>query len=228
MRSLFLALALISSVAFAPESSRAEPSIEAAEATQIDAASSALRVMFFESGIFEATIADFAERSVPETRTRLQQSAVRDQLSERGRAALDQYVEDLPTTLRQELNVSVGELVQQTAQRSAHIFTIAEWNGIAQFFAEPAAQTAFVKLSRGDRASITEEEMIIAIRFFETPAGQAFAARGDQFNAMLSAVVAEELPRITASVEQRSFRRLCDALADECPPNIREQAGYPI
>lgn len=229
MRSLFFAgIALIATFAFAHESVRAEPTTHATEDAQRNAATTALRSMFFESGIFEAAIAEFAERSIPETRARAEQSGARARLSERGRAAFDQYIEDLPDALRQELNLSVGELIEHTAQRSAHIFTVAEWNGIAEFFAEPAAQTAFVKLSRGDRASITEEEMAVALRFFETPAGHAFATRGDQFNAALAAVVAEELPRITASVEQRSFRHLCEALADECPTHIREQARYPI
>lgn len=197
------------------------------EAAQVDAAHEALRTLMLETGIMEQAFAEFRTTRVPEMRARVEASDVRRELSEAGRAALDAYMESLPAYFEQEVRAGAIELVGVTAEPTAHIFSVAEWEGLTAFLRQPEARSLLTKLARGEQSSVTTEEMDVARQFYQTPAGQAYAQRGAELNRMLFAIMEAQLPLITGRILDVSLQRLCDALGDECPSHLRDNNYAP-
>ena len=199
--------------------------VEQASSVQIEAARDTLNALMFETGLLEQTLTAMAETEFPAFRERVADSELRQSLSESGRAALDSFAEETPSHIAYELRIGAAELIEATVGPVAHTFSAEEWNGIAAFLRDEEGRQLFVKLANGGRASLTPEEIEVGRRFYETPAGRAFARGGREMNRLLYETMDAQMPIIVGRMQLRLLRRFCDALADECPSEIRERVS---
>lgn len=221
MRAFILAAAVLAAPPVLAQETSPPPSAAAPSPIQIEGARDTLNFLMFESGLLEQTVGEMATAQLPALRERAADSELRNSLSERGRAALDLYVEEAPALIEAQVREGARQLNDLAAADIASVFTAEEWTGLAAFLRSDDGGTLFLKLANGDRASITDEEMQVVMQFYDSPAGRAFAARGAEMNRRLMASMERHMPLIMAGMRVNVLRRLCDALADECPTQMR-------
>jgi len=192
---------------------------------QVEAARDTLNALMFETGLLDQSINELSATSWPELRQRAASSELRESLSESRRAALDQFVEEAPAIIEGEVRAGAAELIAATSGSIAELFSIEEWQGIAAFLRSTEGRTLFLKLANGDRNSLTADELEFVRRFYESPAGQAFARNGAEMNRRLMSSMEAEMPAVMARMRTRLFARLCESLGDECPTHLQPDAN---
>jgi len=192
---------------------------------QVEAARDTLNALMFETGLLDQSVNEFAATSWPELRQRAASSELRESLSESRRAALDQFVEEAPAIIQGEVRTGAAELIAATSGSIAELFSIEEWQGIAAFLRSSEGRGLFMKLANGQRSTLTSDELDFVRRFYDSPAGRAFARNGAELNRRLMASMEAEMPAVMARVRTRLFARLCQSLGDECPTQLQPNAG---
>jgi hypothetical protein len=216
---LAAAFALLA-ITFAPIA-LARESPPTAPPARVAAAREAIRVLLFDTGIYERGIEAAAPQMIEHATQRIEYIRAAQRFSARGEAAVDLFIDDLPELIRSELRLSGEAIVDVTANRAASLFSVEEWRGIAAFFADEDAQRMLMRLGLSEDPVLTAEERELA-RWYYTPAGRAFSAHDEELVQLLFETWDEQRPGLALELTERVNRQFCTTLADECPPDIRQ------
>ncbi len=235
MRTLLLAIAFLgtSASAFAqdapapasvPAPAAATPApAPAGLAPEHAGARDVLTALFIDSRIMDVAIDQVATTMLPQMRTQMQSSPMMAEISPAARDRLNAYFDSMPTMMREEIYTALQEVIVNSAPGVTALFSEREMADISEFFRQPEMRALMARIVLDPNAtnSFTSEELRAATRFSRTRGGRAFEQKGQQLSQVIQTGLTSVETSLRGRLGLRAMRGFCDALADECPPEIR-------
>lgn len=231
-RAAAIALTLVCATgAYAEEPAPAET---AAPATQyapehLAAAHDFYSAVIFDNGMLEQIFQTLEADSLPDLRTRIERSQIYREAPPARRQALMNIIDNLPTYLRQELTAALVEIGDRVAPRFAERMTEEELRQTATFMRSEEMRPAWEDLAETvtdrDKPTPNFPNWRRVGSFAETPAGQAFGRESPAMSDMLTEESDLAMQMVFPRLLTVIAGQLCDALAEDCPPQMRETAG---
>lgn len=223
-------IAIFALTAAAPAFAQDKPAIvaEAPTPESIEAGRNLFQSILFDSGAMDGLFDAVSKLILPQLRQRMRTSPVYLEASERGRAALDTYIESFPDLVEREFTAEFGGMADSVAPRFAGLMSPEHLNAAADFMRTPEMRERWADMvedvTRTDSSSDTFPPWR-DMAFAETEAGLALAARQDQIGDILEAAFEERMVLFEPRIRSVIAEGMCNALADECPEHIREAIG---
>jgi hypothetical protein len=203
------------------------PAAAAPDLTQTAAAiEDVYRALFFDLGIFDA----IAAHQLPMYRQAATSSEYYRSASAEHRAALDRVIEDTPDIMRAEVLAEMPVMAANIAPRVASLLTPEEISGFANMFRSPELRPLLDRMvgravaTGAESATVepTEEERARLAEFEASPLGRAIVLHGNDFLAIVNGEFQAATPRVASRLQRALAVRICAALEDECPRDLRE------
>jgi hypothetical protein len=175
--------------------------------------------------IFEIVETDM----IPDLRANMLRSPIYRGASAERREALMVIVDNLPNFMRQEIVIALNSVGPRIAPRFAQHMSREHLDETADFMRSPEMRERWRAMvderAEKDTPMPNFPQWRSVGDFAQTPAGQAFAREEEA----LGVILTEETDQTFTIVFPRMLTviagQMCDALGDECPPNIRDAAG---
>lgn len=221
MRALILcALFAVAPVAAAAQTPPAAEVSPARYAAAIELAEELL----VHSGGLRLAVEEAAASLMPEFRNNIRQSPPYVNGTRERRRALDTFMDNLPTMIREEAVAATPTMIEYMAQGFAQMFDETTSRAVATHLRQPPVREEFLAGVRGGArneppAPTSPEAAALNAAFSETPEGQAFMQHEQRVYDLLG-----EAMRVgfAAPMQRRVFREFCAALGDECPPALQQ------
>ncbi len=185
------------------------------------------QALFFETGLFDV----MAARELPQLREIAQNSDFYRRANRRQRRALDAAIDATPELIRSEVLAETSTMAQNVAPRIAALMRAEDIAGLTNLLRSPEWRplvSRMIGLAAADKdtdAAITPEDEARFHAMDNEPFAQAFEQHGDEFFAILSGEFDAASPRIMRRLQIAMSRQICDALGDDCPPQMRALLG---
>jgi hypothetical protein len=185
------------------------------------------QALFFETGLFDTMTA----RELPQLRAITQSSEFYRRANRRQRRALDAAIEATPELIRSEVLAETSTMAQNVAPRVAALMRAEDIAGLTNLLRSPewrpmlSRMIGLAVVDKDTDAAITAEDEARFAAMDNEPFAQAFEQNGDAFFAILSSEFEAATPRIMTRLQTAMSRQICDALGDDCPPQMRALLG---
>ncbi len=216
----------------APATPASAPSRE-----HIAAAGDLLQALLFESGVVAAASDSMATQRMPALRASVLNSPLFNSVTPAHQARWLAHLDTMPELMNTLITDVFGDVAERAAPRVTARLTADELAQIAVFMRTPEMRSMLLGMVErrvgGESANAHQpfgdwrRGADGAVNAFAlTPAGQAF----EREELMLAQIFAEEtntvMSGITPRVQSLIYSGLCEALEDECPPQIRSALGH--
>lgn len=188
------------------------------------------RAIIFDGGAVDRIFEHMDAAIIPQLRQNIISSPLYRSANTEQRAALLRVVDNMPAFMRQELSAGLATVTVNAAPLFAQRMSAEHLNQTADFMRTPDIQERWRQMVEAriatDQPMPSFPEWRDVGTFAQTPAGQAFAqnerAIGDILDEEAERTLSTTFPRVLAAVSAQ----MCDALGNDCPPQLRS-AGNP-
>lgn len=217
---LAICLALCAAPAIAEESPRPAVAQSQDLAPTVAALDDFFQAIFFDIGLFDSIVAAQA----PQWRQQLTSSPQYQTANAEQRAALDAFVETIPSLFREEVDHEITIMATNMAPRTAAAMQPSDVRVIANLFRMPEMQPLmrrFIGVGiandfQGAPPDPTPEEIAFLNQFVETPDGRIVVQHGETLFAFMRGELAAANPRIAPRLQARLALGLCEAMGQDC------------
>lgn len=183
-----------------------------------------------DSGAMEVIYDGFASQLLPPLRNTLLTSPLYRQANPRQRAALTAFIDSLPDFFREQITIIMADATPRAAPRIATRMSVEHLSQTAAFLRSPELRPGWEAIAnqaiqRGDNDAPTPtfpEWRDTA--FAQTEAGRAFAVEHQAIADILDEEFETSAERLWPLAEATLTARMCEAMGDDCPAQLRNQA----
>lgn len=229
LRTLLLAVALVCT---APTHNAQAQQGPAPSAVELAAARDAVQLLLIDSGAVPFAIQQAFATHGQTIRQQLTSAPFYLALSQPRKDAVLAALDQFPNILRIELDAALPVVLETAALEFAAPFTEAEMVAIQTYMRSDVAENGIkrsvlngvqdgVQPGSAPPLVMTPEEQAAEAAFMATPAGVAFAQHQSVVNSSLGNAIQNGFASVTPGVQRRFTRLLCDAMAEECPAQMR-------
>jgi hypothetical protein len=232
MRMVFRALVLAITLACAPVAyAQDKPTPEPASEQAVAAAQSFFNAFLFESGMIGAMLDAVMSEDLPGLRTSMMNSTLYRDADARQRAALEALADDIPVFFRAEFNAEMTTVVNAVSPRFALLLSEAELAEAAAYLRRPenaqSLRNAASQIAQNGKNGDLPDFASLFPDFEQTAAGRAIVREEDALSLIFEEEMQAATGRLLPRLQRTMYQRICAALAEDCPPLMRESFGVP-
>lgn len=187
------------------------------------------QAIVLHSGVLDGFVDRARTDLIPDLRASVVQSPLYLDATPARREALLAVIDNVPTFIRQEFETQLVAMGVRVAPRFASRMSAEHMTETATFLRSTAMQERWREfvaeiVSANPRAGSFPEWRSVGT-FAETDAGRAFAEQEERLGGILSEEMEETLILLLPRMRALAAGQICDALQDDCPTRVREEAG---